>query len=253
MPPKPPPFVAGPAAFLQWRSSGVSQGLLALPAGAEMAPSDLCVLDGAGEPCHRDGEAWLWPGKMPRQVALRWDGGLKRASVPVVDELGRVAAGEAPVLELDDLASHLVAFPARADDGGDGDREDEDPVYGDDSGGHLQELALRTAKQGASSPVRTMMVQLEEIAKRQTTVSEVDWPYWCIRLEEVLLRTAGSEGLAEFLRFGINPLEVLRIHASRPNHACIQGSASAARHDATLDRVTSAWGVSGFQSLREMP
>lgn len=253
MPPKPPPFVAGPAAFLQWRSSGVSQGLLALPAGAEIAPSDLCVLDGVGEPCPREGEGWLWSGKMPRQVALRWDDGLERASVPVVDELGRVAAGEAPVLELDDLASHLMAFPARADDGGDGDREDEDSVYSDDSKGDMQELALSTAKQGASSPVRTMLVQLEEIAKMQTMVSEVDWPYWCVRLEEVLLRATGSEGLAEFMRFGVNPLEVLRIDASRPSHACIRGSASAARHDATLDRVTMAWGVSNFHSLREMP
>ena len=97
------------------------------------------------------------------------------------------------------------------------------------------------------------MRQLEEIAQRQTTVSEADWPFWCVRLEEVLLRAAGSEGLIEFLRFRLDPLEVLRIDVSRPAHACVLGGESAVRHEAALARVATAWGLREFESFKGMP
>lgn len=256
MPPRPPAFVAGPVVFLQWRTGADGSGVLTVAAGAGAVPADLEVLDAVSQPCAREGDAWLWRGAMPRQAALRWDGGRGGSSVPVVDELGRVAACEAPALELADLASHLMAFPARADDEGDGDTgdgEEDDPLQSGAAAGAPQPTPLDTRRHTASSPVRTMMRQLEEIAQRQTTVSEADWPLWCVRLEEVLLRAAGSAELAEFLRFGLNPLEVLGIDASRPAHACVPGCDSAVRHAAALARVATAWELGGVQSFRGMP
>lgn len=246
MPLRPPAFIAGPVAFLQWRQHAEGKGLLTLPPGRAAAPADLGVLDAVGDPCAREGDAWLWLGAMPRQAALRWDSGRRGASVPIVDELGRVAAGEAPALEVVDLASHLMEFPARLDDG-----DDDDFVQGGTPAGAPQ--PLDTGRQAASSPARTMMWQLEKIAQQQTTVNESDWPFWCVRLEEVLFRAAGSKGLAEFLRFGLDPLEVLRIDASRPAHACVRDGESRARHEAALARVASAWGLCNLQSFREMP
>lgn len=251
MPPRPPAFVAGPVAFLQWCPRPDGAGLLVPPVGIARVSADIVVLDPSGEPCALEGDGWLWRGTMPRQAALRWDGGHKVASVPVVDELGRVAAGEAPPLDLADMASHLLAFPARVDDEGDGD--DEDPFQGRAPAGAPKPRPLDTQPQASSSPVRTMMRQLEEIAQRQTTVNESDWPFWCVRLEEVLLRASGSEGLIEFLRFGLDPLEVLRIDASRPVHACVVGGESAVRHEAALARVATAWGLRDLESFGGMP
>lgn len=255
MPPRPPAFVAGPVAFMQWQPGADGSGLLKVPPGSVAVPADVDVLDAGHQPCPREGDAWVWRGAMPRQVTLRWDSGRGGASVPVVDELGRVAAGEAPAIELADLGSHLMAFPARAEDEGDGDAGDgdeDDPFQGGAAAG-AQPRPLDARRSVASSPVRTMMRQLEEIAQRQTTVTEVDWPFWCVRLEEVLLRAAGCEGLAEFLRFGLDPLEVLGMEASRPAYACVPGGDSAVRHAAALARVATAWGLNGVQPFRGVP
>lgn len=251
MPPRPPAFLAGPAAFLQWRTGAEDRGVLTLPAGTATAPLDLCVLDANGEPCARDEEGWHWAGAMPRQAAMRWEEGHKVMSVPVVDEQGRIAAGKVPALELSDLAFHLMGFPARMDD-----EEDEDPLDSFQepaTPGTLQRRQFHAGQQPAYSPVRTMMLQLEEIAQRQTTVTEADWPLWCLRLEEVLTRAAGSECLTDFLRFGLDPFEVLKIDASRPDHACVRGGKSAARHEAALARVVAAWGHAELQTFRERP
>ncbi len=250
MPPRPPAFVAGPVAFLQWRPGPGGSGALTVPAGGAAVPADLDVLDAGGEPCAREGDGWVWRGAMPRQAALRWDGGREGRSVPVVDELGRVAAGEALALELADLASHLIAFPARADDESDGDEDD--PFQGGAAAGAPPQRPLGAERQAASYPVRTMMRQFEEIAQLQTTVSEADWPLWCVRLEEVLIRVVGSEGLIQFLRLGLDPLQVLWIDASRPAHACVRDGDSAVRHDAVLARVAAAWGLGELQSFRGM-
>ncbi|MFD2454498.1 phospholipase D-like domain-containing protein [Ideonella paludis] len=251
MPPRPPAFVAGPLAFLQWCPCADGTGMLVPPNGSAPTPTDTIVLDAGGEPCVREGEGWLWRGTMPRQAALRWDGGHRRASVPVVDELGRVAAGEAPPLDLADMAAHLMAFPARVDDEGDGDEGE--PFQGAADTGAPPPRQPDAQRQAASSPVRTMMRQLEEIAQRQTMVSESDWPFWCVRLEEVLFRAAGSKGLTEFLRLGLDPLEVLRIDASRPDYACGQGGLESAElYEAALARVAAAWGLGGLESFRGM-
>lgn len=249
MPPRPSAFVAGPVAFMRWRRGPGDCGVLTAAAGGSALPSDLDVLDVGGGPCSREGDGWLWRGAMPRQAALRWADGLELRSVPVVDELGRVAAGEAPALDLADLALHLMTFPARSDDS-DSDDDEDDPSQDTET---PQRRPLKVGRPVASSPVRTMMLQLEEIAQRQTAVSEADWPLWCVRLEEVLIRAAGSEGLAEFLRFGLDPLEALRIDASRPLYACVRGSMAAVRHDAALARVASTWGLSELQSFRSTP
>jgi hypothetical protein len=251
MPPRPPAFLAGPTAFLQWRTGAEDRGSLSLPAGSAPGPADLSVLDVNGEACARDDEGWHWLGAMPRQVALRWDKGEKGASVPVVDEQGRIAAGKAPALELADLAFHLMGFPARVDD--EGDEDPYDPFQGRAAPGISQPRQFDAGQQVTSSPVRTMMLQLEEIARRQTMVSEADWPFWCVRLEEILIRAAGSESLTEFLRFGLDPFEVLKIDASRPAHACIQGGKSAARHDAALANAAAAWGLGELQTFKERP
>jgi hypothetical protein len=101
----------------------------------------------------------------------------------------------------------------------------------------------------ANYPVRQMMQLVENIAAKQTSVSEADWVTWCTRLEQCLIQAAGSNVLEEFLKLNLNPLSPLWHSPFRPHFATTAETNEGRRYEETLKRVEAAWNVAGLSKI----
>lgn len=241
MPPPSAPFVAPPVAWLVWCALDKG-GLLRAEIGL---PSHVDVLDTRDTPCARLPEGVHWPEQRPRQVHLRWqnEGHTRYCWVPVMDELGRLAATDLAELDFDSACWALEAFPgAPEEDGSDADDDDEGnggkSAGGAGSGGGM-----------AVYPVRQMMELMEYIAARQTELPTSDWMAWCARLEQTLCQIAASPVVAYFRKLDINPLSALRINAFRPDFAEDATTPEGCLYEAVLARVEEKWEVEHLQPL----
>ncbi|RQS71232.1 hypothetical protein DID96_13670 [Burkholderia sp. Bp8963] len=250
MPERPDECIASPIAWLTWRGADAAEPASLRPSETMDGLLHVAVLDPAGAPCARLADGFAWPGERPRQVEVRWAdadgaGSAGSTTVPVLDEYGRVAATPLTSLDVEDLWWQLASFPmAPDDDAPDRFGEGFDPML---SGAH----ALPSAD-GRTYPIRQMMELIENIAQRQTAIDEADWHAWCSRLEQTLVRAAGSAGVTAFAELELNPLSPLRAAPFRPGFAETGGNAAGARYEAALRTIEQAWAVGALPALRSM-
>ena len=98
-------------------------------------------------------------------------------------------------------------------------------------------------------PIRSMMKLLEQIADKQCALPCEDWPMWCHRLEQVLVRAADSKALAAFRELGMNPLSALYVPAFRPPYAETGATEEGGRYEQALRRIEQTWGVTELTPL----
>ena len=232
-------FTAAPIAYLVSAVNGETCCLT--PSG----PFD--ILNSTGIPCDRDNEQrFVWVESPPRIVQVRWQEGdqTRLAWVPVIDSFGRIAATTLRRIDLDEAWSQLDHFPMPPP-------EDELVTEADeeaDSDG-LEQRASRS--QTASYPIRQMMQLIENIAAKQTAVSQNDWTMWCTRLEQCLTMASKNPILNEFKKLGLNPLTPLREEPFRPRFAENDDSAEGKRYCDVLSRIELAWKVKELSPIGE--
>lgn len=239
-------YLAPPVAYLVWTTTDENIGKLSVTNEEKL---DMVVLHPDGRRCEADSDgSYHWRGEQPRQVTVAWPGLDKetqhRALVPVIDELGRIAATRLPPVEIQDIWWRLEDFPASFEE----DSIDSD----DDSQEEVPNAAKPVMASGetvSSYPIRTMMELIEKIANRQTSISRTDWNSWCIRLERTLTQAVESDVLNTFRKIGINPLSPLREKPFRPDFAETGENDEGKRYENLLDRVEQAWKVHDLAKL----
>ncbi|MDH4099094.1 MAG: hypothetical protein OEV28_00790 [Nitrospirota bacterium] len=235
-------FVAAPVAWLYWNENADKRWLTA----ADDATVPFEVLDDGGEPCYSDGKRrFLWVGNRPRFVRLRWDvgGQMQESTVSILDEYGRLAATALPEIDLDEAWWQLANFPMPPDD--------EELVNEDDQvaqSATRPQLARPTL--AAVYPIRQMMQLVENIAAKQTAISEVDWASWCTRLEQCLIQATDSSVVEVFReKIKINPLSPLWHAPFRPAFAETAYTEEGQRYEDALRRVEMEWNVASLTKI----
>ena len=238
--------IAPPVAYLVWTTTDEKIGKLSV---TDEENPDMDVLDPGGYRCERDTDgSYHWCGEQPRQVRVTWPGLDKDRQypplVPVIDELGRIAATRLPPVEIQDIWWRLEDFPASFE---------EDSIDLDDgSPEEVPNAAKPVTARGemvSSYPIRTMMELIEKIANRQTSISQIDWNSWCIRLEHTLTQAAESDVLNTFRKICVNPLSPLREKPFRPDFAETGENDEGKRYENLLDRVEQTWKVDKLEKL----
>ncbi|MDX9987302.1 hypothetical protein [Thiothrix unzii] len=246
MPERDTQFIAAPVACLVWcESNGI--GKLKVPDEAgnlDTTPFDvLCV---SGTPCATDNSGYFnWVEAKPRQVTVRWFNGDSefQTEVPVMDEHGRFAGTALPQLELEDAWWQLLNFPQPP--------EDEDlPTDTDDTESNvMQSNNVIGMPESNQYPARVMMQLIENIAKKQTAIVQVDWLTWCNRLEQTLIQAKDSVVLSAFRNFSINPLSPLWEKPFRPAYAETNLSSEGQCYEEMLLRLEQEWNVYSYKKL----
>lgn len=248
MPDRETVFVSPPIAWLVWQPDTEDSGYLTMPAEPLV---DGEVLDQDGRPCARCNHGFVWLGKRPRQVRLRWiaDDGAQECLIPIMDEFGRLAATPLSELGFDEVWWSLVSFPAAIEE--EADAEEADSAAAAPTGGKSRRAGADGGRGAAPYPVRQMMDLLEQIAARQTEIFPADWPAWCTRLEQTLSRVAESPVVAYFRSLGLNPLSPLRVPAFRPNFAEDATGPEGQLYEAMLDRIEAQWKTGDLAMIGE--
>jgi hypothetical protein len=102
----------------------------------------------------------------------------------------------------------------------------------------------------ARYPVRQMMELVENIATKQTAIDKMDWPLWCLRLEQTLAQAVDSEPVKYFReKLALNPLSPLRHESFLPEFAEDEKSDHWILYEATLTRIECCWGVAVLQPI----
>lgn len=241
-----PSHFAPPVAWLVWHESEGSCELR-LPTDVSNSP-DFVILDAAGSEIQRSAEAYLWTTSQPQQVRCRWlDRKEQReGTIPVMDALRRIAAVKLlPIEDMEEAWLHLADFfnPPEVDD--------PDELDGNENEGRTGKSSdIDNSSQAASYPVRQMMELLENIAAKQTEISEYDWPPWCCRLEQTLALAKDSEIVEYFAKsLKLNPLAPLRYAPFRPAYAEDDTSDAGKRYEKALGRIEASWGVNDLLGL----
>lgn len=241
-------LLAAPVAYLIWIDDG-SKGWLQTPTekndtGEESVMStNFCVIDNAGSELIADATGrFCWRLARPRQVQVRWKDGADtlQCAVPVVDSFGRFAAQELVPIDIDQAWSQLSAFPMAPDD------EDLPP---DDEQGNCHVLGSEHSKAAKAAPamypLRRMMEFIENIAAKQTAVSQADWSAWCVRLEQCLVQSRESSALKSVCDLGLNPLSPLWMPPFRPAFAETDETEEGRRYEEALKKIEAHWNVAG--------
>lgn len=238
-------FIAAPIAWLYWHAES-DRYALKVPDHAEL-PHDFTVFNSQGQACRRTRTGFVWPDeKQPSQVFCRWTltANLQHAYLPVMDAFGRLAATQLPALSIDDIFWQLKSFPSAADDG-----LVEADVHHDVDGLSLHAGLSANALTTSCYPIRQMMELVENIAEQQTNTLEVDWPFWCRRLEQTLEQAKDCQVLRAFKVLELNPVSPLWNAAFRPEFAETNTSKAGLLYEQTLSKIEKSWGVSHLQSI----
>ncbi len=241
MPDRDDVFVAPPVPWLCWQSDGAA-GKLSLPPGSADYHERIEILDSVGEPCERTTSGYRWSElDQPREVRVRWGAGARfhEALIPVVDAHGRVAGGALPRIEVEEAWWQLADFPLPPD------ANDEEEERGEEGVLSRQPMEpKRSALAPGSYPIRQMMELVEQIAAKQTQVTEADWALWCARLEQTLAQASNSAVVTYFRdELKINPLSPLLHSPFRPVFAEDGASAEGRLYEAAIRRVFQCWAV----------
>ncbi|MFC7421037.1 hypothetical protein ACFQNF_14320 [Iodobacter arcticus] len=238
--------LAAPLAWLNWQVTEEGSSLRA----PEQTEVPVTPLDANGVACVslKSGE-WQWLGPPPRVVTIQWSiaGQVHRAVLPVLDELGRLAATAMPVLDLDEVWWQLANFPQSAVD------EDKTLDELEESPGSTgQTSAAAVVDAGCTGyPIRRMMALIEQIAAKQVDLHPLDWLAWCTRLEQSLLQVAKDPVISIFRAMRLNPLSPLREAAFLPVFAEQASSPEGANYRALLARIETSWDVANLCPIGE--
>lgn len=243
MPERPPAFDAPPVAWCRYEP-GPPLARLVLPPDEAMA---VTVLDTEGHSCDRISSTEVaWPSAPPRSVQVRWqrDGTSMSAFIPVLDAAGRVAGASLPALDMDGAWWQLERFPLPPLP-----EEDTRLSFVQGSGQTADTPATPQAVKEQETAVRVMMRLLENVADKQTALSEADWPAWCASLQQTLLQAKGSPAVKAFVQWRVNPLSALRAAPFRPRFSEDPTSRHSDRYEQALNTIEEAWGVDGCDPL----
>lgn len=231
-------YMAGPIAWMRWREE-LSGCYLEAPNEVFGGCDEIQVTSLDGCVCEAIGpRQFAWVGAQPREVRLRWRVGAERreAVIPVLDAWARVGAIPLPSVDLEEAWWLLASFPGVCENAdvlvAEIDREWE--RHGDQSEGPV-------ITQGGIYPIRAAMTLVENIAAKQTQLSQVDWAAWCVRLEQVLTQAADDGAIAVFSRMGVNPLSPLWHRPFRPDFAETSETPEGTGYEAALGRLERAW------------
>jgi hypothetical protein len=238
---KEPVFLAPPIPFLRWEQDDAG-GWLVPGEPNDLAEGPAVLIDTHGTERHLQDGRFPWPGDQPRQVEVRWNNGW-RAIVPVIGSDGRIAALPLPPRRIEELWADLDGFPEPPDIDDDNDPETEDP---DDR----RKSERRPQQSTDTTLLRSTMILIEKIASRQQSLNQADWPAWCSRLEQTLLRASKTMDVSEFQRLGINPLSPLHQVAFQPAFVQSEGPEQSSYLKA-LSAVESAWDVGNLRRIGE--
>jgi hypothetical protein len=243
MPERPCAFIAAPVAWCRFQAQP-NPSRLVLPAIESTA---VTVLDAEGQPCDIISPTEVsWPAAAPRSVQVRWRerGELKSAFIPVLDAAGRVAGTSLPPLDMEGAWWQLESFPhappPEEDTGIAPTQEYEQPTR--------TSVTPQVARERETA-VRLMMRLVENIANKQTTLSEADWPVWCASLQQTLLQAKDSPAVKAFALWQLNPLSPLREAPFRPWFAEGPKTSHSERYEQALDLVEDAWGVNHCEPI----
>ena len=238
-------FLSAPVSWFLW-ADGDDQaqwGWLVVDTGEAV---DYQVVNLSGSACgFESGHGFRWSTGRPREVEVQWQLEGKRCSarVAVIDEMGRVAATEMPQLGLEQAWMQLLAFPEQPED------EELDPDNEKSgTGGGKGKRPVTGSSCHSDYPIRLMMELIENIASKQTAISETEWPRWCTRLEQILTQAADCDVVGYFRTLELNPLSPLKAEPFRPDFT-LDITEESKRYEAILDRVAERWGVAGMASL----
>jgi hypothetical protein len=246
MPERETAYRAAPVACLFWHDNEDRQdGRLEYP--ADDSSVDFTVLDESGQACAKAAEGgFIWRGKQPRQVKIRWyeNGQNWESLVPVLDKYGRVAATALPQVDLEEAWWQLAGFPMPAEIDDEGEERD-----GEQNGGSRK--AANNGKE-ARYPVRQMMQLIENLAAKQTALSQADWPAWCVRLEQSLVQAAETQAIKEFTKLELNPLSPLWHAPFRPSFAETPETPEGQAYETVLARVEREWKTDNLNRLGDL-
>lgn len=235
-------YVAPPVAWFAWHAAGDVRELRT----DEPSAADVQVLDSAGIACSKTETGFQWHEAQPRQVRLRWRANAQQheSLIPVVDQYGRIAATELPLIDIDEVWWQLADFPLPPDkDGGDEGDDERDENDGKDT---VNGRSVPTT----SYPIRQMMDLIESIAAKQTGIDDIDWLLWCNRLEQTLGQAADSAPVKYFRdKLGLNPLSPLRLPSFRPLFAESREQELGAFYDDALGRIEVSWKVNELSPI----
>ena len=237
-------YSAAPVAYLFWATEDGVGWLRPI----EEVIESFEVLNENGQACDRESiKGFRWLSTQPRQVQVRWgvDEKEQKACVPVLDKFGRIAATTLPRIDIEEAWGQLASFPMPPDD-------EELLPDGDDHSVVGAAQPSTGAPATASYPVRQVMQLIENIAAKQTSVSQADWTTWCTRFEQCLSQVVGSPVLLEFLKLGLNPLSPLWHPPFRPDFAMTAEKPDGRRYEEALQRVETAWNVAGLTKFGDI-
>jgi len=232
-------FVAAPVSWLYWFEGTVpDQSYLQSP---DASVTDFSVVkDDNVLDLDKDGRC-NWIGEQPVQVILIWqaNGKEQRAVVPVMDQLGRLAATKLLPIDMDELFWQLERYPAPV--------EDDEPESLDEGDFSDLATAVVAVQPAAKYAIRQMMALVEHIADKQCMLAERDWSIWCTRLEQLLCQTAKHESfiacIGMFKDMEVNPLSPLTHPPFRPEYAKDGSTAAGIEYEQTIKRIEQRWQV----------
>ena len=238
-------YVAPPVVWFTWHEAGE---------GHELRPGEPCavdiqVLNAAGATCPKTETGFQWREAQPRHVRIRWqaNGQPMETLIPIVDQYGRIAATKLPAIDIVEAWWQLADFPLPPNED-----EDEEETGGDSESAGKEGGKGRAAATG-DYPIRQMMELIERIAAKQTGIDQLDWPFWCNCLEQILGQARNSGHVAYFRdELKLNPLSPLRHEPFRPSYAETCATEPGKLYDDTLDRIEASWQVEGLNAIGEL-
>lgn len=243
MPEREEEFLSAPVIWFVWTEADDDGGWLISDNNHNL---DFKVVDSSDKACEfYEGSGFQWRDTRPRQVKVEWEKGdsIHSAFVPVIDELGRIAATELPELDIEQAWLQLMTFPSPPEDE---DLPKDDELNND--GGSIGNVTTKDSSEKSNYAIRQMMELIENIAQKQTNMSETEWPYWCSRLEQTLIQSAGCGVVEKFKELGVNPLTPLKDKPFRPDFS-LTNDKEKERYESVLERVSVKWEVSELSAI----
>lgn len=245
-----PIYVASELTHLIWDQDQIPSRLLACEAEQKYL-DNFTVYSSNDSACMRFKNGYLWEGEQPATVWISWekDGVQFKATIPIIDNSGRVAGTLLKDLTIEEVELQLLSFPKHlANDSFnyvDNEKQPKDVNNEiddeEDSSKHFSSIFISSNQ--SNYHIRKIMSLIESIAFQQTQISEYNWNVWCSRLEQTLKQMSHSECVNFFVKeLKINPLTALYRDEFKPDFLNYN-EAKNVKYKETLERIQKAWNI----------
>ena len=227
-------YIAPPIAFVTWRTID-GETFIETPATGDF------TIKGIRANFLKERRA-IWSLQRPIEVEIefKFQGTLRSAFIPVIDESGLLTTLAQTPISLEDAWNRLLNFPKPPD-------IDDPPPEPEPDDTPMETAPPKTKTVEAKYPIRTLMRLIEQIAETQTQVREHDWSLWCARVSQTLIRAASDDIIRQFRELELNPLPCLLETHSLPTHLKTEGDRKLIA--AAIERVAVAWGINQIKGL----